>query len=535
MCFSMALDYLAFSRLIELIKQKIEGGKITRISQISAEEFLWHIRNENENYQLLISTHPNMSYINFVRQKPENAHLSSNLLLLLRKHLENGKITKIAQQNNDRVVLFEIISKDDYYNHTKKKLYVELIGRASNLILCDEEEKILDSLKKIPLAYTNLRTIQPGVHYQLPERPKTEKLPTDLENELVYRKISLQKLQEEIQSSEMIYLTRKENKCDFHFIPFTFMNGEIRSYLWHDGLEIYYRDILSSERHRQYTAELIKLAKSEIRKSEKKLAKLEEELILAKEAAIYKEYGDLLLTYGSESTIEDQQMIIENEFIGEPVRIFYDERYDLYQNANLYYKKYQKSKVAQIKIQEQIVLCKENIDYFNSVQFYLQQADLFSANQIKEELVAQGYFRKYGNLDKTFHKKNKKQAVKVYKPLAYQLGNVMIYAGLNHLQNEYLTFKMANKNYWFFHVEQGPGAHVVVFSEQLDETLIRASAMIAAYHSSFKNSSSVAISYTKVKNIKKIPGGKPGKVIITNQKTIYIDPDEKWIATLKRC
>lgn len=531
--YRMALDYLAFSRLIVLIKKQIEGGKITRISQISSEEFLFIIRNENENFQLLISTHPNMSYINLVRNKPENAHQSSNLLLLLRKHLENGKIVSISQQNEDRVVLFEVVSKDDYFNHTKKRMFVELIGRASNLILCDEQNKILESLKKIPLAYRNLRTIQPGIHYVLPDHPGNEKIPYDLENELSYRKIPLAKLKEEIAYSTRIYITSKEKKMDFHFIPFTFMEGNVKDFEWNEGLEWYYQDLLGQERHRQYTAEMDRLAKNEIKKNEKKLQKLEEELSTSKDSTIYKEYGDLLLTYGQESVIQNQEMIIENEFVSEKINIPYNPQMDLYQNANFYYKKYQKSKVAQIKIQEQIDLCKENIDYFKSIQFHLTQADLFVANQIKEELINQGYFRKYGNFDKS-HTKNKKSSPKIYKPIGFVVDDVIIYAGQNNLQNEYLTFKMANKSHWFFHVEQGPGAHVVVMQERLNEKIIRTAAMIAAYYSFSKNSSSVAISYTQIKNIKKIPGGKPGKVIITNQKTIYIDPSEHFIENLNR-
>ena len=145
--------------------------------------------------------------------------------------------------------------------------------------------------------------------------------------------------------------------------------------------------------------------------------------------------------------------------------------------------------------------------------------------QIKEELTSLGYFKKYQKPVKKNPSKKDKKAVKVYKPLAFNVNGVKVYAGMNNLQNEYLTFKMADKSFLFLHVQQGPGSHVVVMSDRVDEQVKRIAANIAAYYSSYGKSSTVPVNYTLVKNIKKIPGGKPGKVIINNQKTIYVDPD----------
>ena len=131
----MALDFLAFKRIVELLRNDLLNGKIERIFQISNEEFLFEIRNNNKNYHMMISTHPLMPYINLMNSKPKTISIHTNLILVLRKYLENGKIVKIKQQNDDRIVLFEILGKDDYYQNTTKKLYIELIGRASNLIL----------------------------------------------------------------------------------------------------------------------------------------------------------------------------------------------------------------------------------------------------------------------------------------------------------------------------------------------------------------------------------------------------------------
>ena len=165
-------------------------------------------------------------------------------------------------------------------------------------------------------------------------------------------------------------------------------------------------------------------------------------------------------------------------------------------------------------------MTEDNLDYFKTIKFHLDNADVIVANEIKEELMNQGFFKQKNNLKKN----NKKNKEKAYRPQKYIFNNVSIEVGQNNLQNEYLTFKLSNKNDWFFHVQNGPGAHVVVHENKLNEALIRYAANLAAINSSQKNSSSVAVNYTLIKNVKKIPGGKPGKVIIKDQKTIFIDP-----------
>lgn len=519
----MALDFLAFERLILLIEEKLTDGKIVKISQISNEEFLFIVRKDGYNYNLLISTHPEMSYLNIISKKPESNQINTNLLMLFRKHLENGKIVSFKQQNNDRVVLISVANRDDYFRNTTHKLYIELIGRASNIILTDEENKILDSLKKIPLEYTNLRTIQPGIRYTLPDKPNAERIPYDLENEIRYSNKTIDEIKEKVMNSSTIYITSKDKKTNFHFIPLTFMEGEVKEFNWNEGLDYYYSNTLANERHRQFTSEMDKLAKNEIKKSEKKIKKLSEELNISKQATIYRYYGDLLLTYMQGVKINTDLVEVLDEEKDEIVKIPYDIRYDLFYNANQYYKKYQKSKVALVKIQEQIDLCQENIDYFTSIRFHLENANVLVASQIKEELTNLGYFRKYQKPVK--NNKKQKKVEKVYRPLLIKIDDINIYVGNNNLQNEYLTFKMADKSHMFFHVQQGPGAHVVVMSNNINEKIKRIAANIAAYYSSCKMSSTVPVNYTLVKNIKKIPGGKPGKVIINNQKTIYVDPD----------
>ena len=357
----------------------------------------------------------------------------------------------------------------------------------------------------------------------LPEKPGVEKIPYDLENQIKYSSETIEQIKEKVMSSSTIFITKKDSKTNFHFIPLTFMEGEVSQYDWNEGLDYYYSNTLASERHRQFTSTMDKLAKNEIKKSEKKIKKLSEELNISKQASIYRYYGDLLLTYMQGVKINSDVVEVLDEETNEKVSIPYDRKFDLFYNANQYYKKYQKSKVAIVKIQEQIDLCQENIEYFTSIRFHLENANVIVASQIQEELTNLGFFRKYQKPVK--NNKKQKKVEKAYRPLLIKVDDINIYVGNNNLQNEYLTFKMADKSHMFFHVQQGPGAHVVVMSNNINEKIKRIAANIAAYYSSYKMSSTVPVNYTLVKNIKKIPGGKPGKVIINNQKTIYVDPD----------
>lgn len=528
----MALDYLAFEKIIKLIGNEIVNGKITKINQISNEEFLFVIRNNNQNHNLIISTHPNMSYINLAVEKIESNHQTSNLLMVFRKHLENGKVISFNQANEDRIVIMEVENKDDYYNINIKKVCIELIGRASNIILTGNDDKIIDSLKKIPLEYSNLRTIQPNVKYTMPDKPQVTNIPYDIENEMKFLNISYEEIVDRIKKSNEIYITCKDNKKDFHFIPFTYLLGEVNKYRWNEGLEIFFKNSLQDERHRQYTFKMQHLAKNEIKKNEKKIDKLKQELQVNKDATIYKNYGDLLLTYCQNEKEFGNEIEVFDEIENRKVKIKVDPSLDIFKNANNYYKKYQKSKTAVIKIQEQIDICNSLLEYFNSINYALSNASYQVAQEIQEELSLQGFLK----TQKKTYKTNKKSKVKekVYHPLCYLYKDIKIYVGQNNLQNEYLTFKIAAKNHLFFHVQQGPGAHVVVSSDKVSNDIIKVAANLAAYYSSFEKSSTVAVNYTLVKNVKKIPGGKPGKVIINQQKTIYVDPSFDEILKLKK-
>lgn len=528
----MALDFLAFKRIIELIKEKLLNGKIEKIYQISKEELLFEIRNQGKNYHLLLSTYPTMPYINLVENKPKTSSIHSPLVLLLRKHLENGKLIKIEQQNEDRIVLFEIVSFDEYFQNSIKKLYLELIGRASNLILTNQENVILDCLKKIPVQYQQLRTLLPNVTYQLPEKPLLQKLPVSIENELEYRQISLSTLKEEINQSRQIYITEANNKKDFHFFPFLSLKGQVQAYPWSLGIETYFSQSLLTERQRQRITEVDKILKLELKKNKKKLDKLRQDLQQAQNAKEFQYFGDMLLTYGQEIDQLTNPLLLFDDQINQIVSIPIDIRYNVFKNASLYYKKYQKAKVAQEKVQQQIDLTLNQIDYLESIAFFVKTADDWNMKEIEEELSNQGLMRKKEVIK--VNKKAKKKVEKKYLPLQYEYQGILIAVGENNLQNEYLTFKMAHKNHYFFHVQQFHGAHVVVFVDQLNESLIRMAANLAALHSEAKDSSSVAIDYTQIKNIKKIPGGKPGKVLINKQKTIYIDPNKELLKNLKK-
>ncbi|MCR5350514.1 MAG: NFACT RNA binding domain-containing protein, partial [Acholeplasmatales bacterium] len=221
---------------------------------------------------------------------------------------------------------------------------------------------------------------------------------------------------------------------------------------------------------------------------------------------------------------KDKELVL-NYYNNEYIEIPLDKKYTILENSNKYYKKYQKRKTAVSYTKEQIEITKNEIDYFNLLKYQIKDASINEAMDILDELINNKYIfnRKPSN-----KKKNQKPHL-----LSYIVDDCVISVGKNNIQNEYLTHKFSKPNDMWFHVKNSPGSHVVVHSTDLTENIIRTAANLAAYYSEFKDSSSVAVDYTLIKYIKKIPGKKLCFVTYTHQSTIYIDPDLEKINNLK--
>ncbi len=545
----MAYDGIMLSRVVENLQSQLLRGRINKIYQISQYELLFQIRSQSQNKKLLVSIHPMYARMQLTSLSYPTPPSPNALTMLLRKYLEGAYIESIEQIQLDRIVDFTLLGTNEMRDTVKYHMYVEIMGKHSNLIVTYDNQKIIDCLKRISPAMNTMRILQPGAIYQLP--PMIEKknpfiedyIPTDnltkiyqgfspeLSREVLYRMDqgeSFQDIMQNLKTSSSLYIHKVHDKEYFHIIPLTHLQSEYQQYSLFDGLDQHYDLIDQKDRIKQQTSDLAKFIHNEYQKNVNKLNKLEKTLFDSQNSDEYRIKGDLLFANLHLIQKGQKEITVDNYYNGEKMTIELDERYDGKTNANRYYGKYQKAKNSLQHLKTQIDLTKEEIDYFDSLITLMENATYYDAIEMKEELENLGYLKK--KKVKQVHRQKKRPHIETY----ITKDQTLIYVGKNNLQNDYLTFKMASRQDMWFHVKDMPGSHVVVHSEDLDEYTIRLASQMAAYFSKGKHSSSVPVNYTLVKTLKKPQGSKPGQVILNHYSTIYIDPDDTFLQEIKK-
>lgn len=538
----MALDGILLHKIVNNL-QFLEQSRINKIYQVSNTELLFQIKPKGPKVQLLISCHSQFNRIHLTDHKYPTPEEPNVFIMLLRKHLENGIIQSIQQGELDRYLTLTITNRNELGDIVQKYLMIELMGKYANAILCNEDFKIIDAMKRIPPFENTKRILQPGATYQYPESQQKKDPFTSttydpsltfteqfagfsplLSKEVQYRIEQGQTFSaiiKEIEESELFYISKKTDLEEYHCIPLTYLKIPAQAYPIMEALDVLYFHKEERDRIRQQTGDLFKFVRKEIKKSQQKLPKLYTSLEEAMNNEQWQVYGDLLYAY-SYQVKKGMKAIelpsFENDSL---IMIPLDEKLDGKQNAKKYFQKYRKGKNGQHYIQEQITITEKELHYFQGLEQQLLLADFNDAKEIREELV------QYGYMSSIKQKIRKQKKVKEYHYLTVSVNDqVTIYVGKNNLQNDYLTFQLARKDYYWFHAKEFHGAHVVVNTSEPNEEVIRLAAMLAAYFSQGRQSSSIPVDYTQVKNIKKIPKSKLGFVSITNYKTIYIDIDE---------
>ncbi|WP_304580928.1 Rqc2 family fibronectin-binding protein [Dubosiella newyorkensis] len=538
----MALDGLMLHCLSRQLKD-LESGKIGKIQNLSEEEIALHIHTQKlGNVRLIINVHSNTNRIYFHDHGLNTQPNPSNFVMVLRKYLSQGIVDSINQAGFDRILIFHIKGHNELGDAKDLKLYAELMGKYANLILVDEGGTIIDALKRIPVFENSKRLIHPGAKYMLPpqekrytiDRVKLEELDLDspltkqvqgfsplLSKEYLYRlhqEESLEEINDALFSSQNLYVYDEKN---FHVLPLLHLQKEAKVYSLMDGLDKLYAYNEAKVRIKEQCGDVFRIVDQELNKHLKKLPKLESSLLRAKDYQKYQVYGDLLFAYMG--TIEKEKIVTLPDFeSGKDVKIPIDMRFDLKQNANKYYQKYHKMKRSLSILEEQIARCQEDIEYFTQLKEQLQHASWEDGLEIREELIKNKYL---------LPKKAAKGKKKPKRPhvLHLKVDEADIYVGKNNLQNNYITHHLGNKNDVWFHVKDYHGSHVLLKSEEVDESLIRMCAMLATYFSKGRHSSSVPVDYTTISQLKKVPGSKIGFVTMKSYKTIYIDPDESLV------
>ena len=574
----MAFDTICVKKTVEELNSTIIGGRVDKIYLPEKDELMLIIRTIGGNYKLVLSASANNARVHFTDFSKENPKTPPMFCMLLRKHLISGKIVKVSQPNFERIIEIDIESYNELGDLTTKHLICEIMGRNSNVILCTDDYRIIDSAKHIDFSLSSVRQILPGLTYELP--PMQDKTPIlDTENmqdvtidfsqdastpdkaimsavsgispiaarEIVFLAIGTNSLvlgelseiskkqiakklidfAENLKFSPCIIFDPNGKPLDFSAVPITYFGESYRVEYFDTMSEVvskFYFERDKKERMRQKSADLLKLLNNNLERLAKKLVIQEKTLKDAENKEKYKIFGDLVTAnlYRIEKGAES--VVVSNFY--EPdspeVEIPLSREISASKNAQRYYKLFTKLKNAEVETEKQRKMTLSDIDYLESTLCALENAETEAdLNLIRTELTEQGYIKR--------SKSSKKETKKESKPMHFISSDGFdIYVGKNNTQNDYLTLKFANSQDMWFHTKQIHGSHTVIklgIDKEVPKTTMMEAAKLAAYYSKARESSQVPVDYTQVRNVKKPNGAKPGMVIYDNYNTVYVHPE----------
>ena len=550
----MSFDGFFLHHMVEELRRELVNGRIQKINQPFEQELVLQIRSNRQSHRLLLSAHPVFGRIQLTQTTFENPAQPSTFIMVLRKYLQGALIESIEQVENDRIVEMTVSNKNEIGDHIQATLIIEIMGKHSNILLVDKSShKILEVIKHVGFSQNSYRTLLPGSTYIAP--PSTESHnPFTVKDEKLFEILQTQEttaknLQslfqglgrdtanelEKILVSDKLstfrnFFSQETKPCltetSFSPIPFANQVGEPFTSL-SDLLDTYYKDKAERDRVKQQASELIRRVENELQKNRHKLKKQEKELLATDNAEEFRQKGELLTTFLHQVPNDQDQVILDNYYTNQPIMIALDKALTPNQNAQRYFKRYQKLKEAVKYLTELIEETKATILYLESVETVLNQAGLEEIAEIREELIQTGFIRR----------RQREKIQKRKKPEQYLAsdGKTIIYVGRNNLQNEELTFKMARKEELWFHAKDIPGSHVVI-SGNLDpsDEVKTDAAELAAYFSQGRLSNLVQVDMIEVKKLNKPTGGKPGFVTYTGQKTLRVTPDPEKITSMKK-
>lgn len=573
----MALDTITIHHLINELNSKLTGGRIEKIYQPERDEIMFIIKSYSSTDKLVISANSAQPRLHLSSLQKENPKTAPLFCMLLRKHLQGGRLVGISQIDAERIIRLDVESYDELGELSTKHLFCEIMGRNSNIILTKDDNKIIDCIKHIDFSVSTVRQLLPGLTYfPPPPQNKTAILSEEINNvrldfslpgatpekeimskisgigpltarEIVFRSIGIcspdcssltddmrQKINDEIKKVRsypekacIIFESASGKIIDFS--PFDiFQYGEIAQKKYFSSVNEllfeFYSERDSAERMKQKSSGLVHLLNNNIERIAKKIAVLKKTLDDAKRKDEYKIKGDLLTANLYAITQGETEVTVQNYYSEtlSDMKISLNPTFTPAQNAQRYYKLYQKSKTAETEAGKQLENAINDLDYFESTLMLVRnstsEADL---NDIKNELSELGFIKKQ-------NKKGNKNQKSTSKPHHYISSDGFdIYVGKNNTQNDYLTLRFANSQDMWFHTKKIHGSHTVIklgVNKDIPDSTIKEAAMLAAYYSKGRNSSNVPVDYTLIKNVRKPNGAKPGMVIYDYYNTIHITP-----------
>lgn len=548
----MSFDGFFLHHLTKELQDELLYGRIQKVNQPFEHELVLTIRNNRKNYKLLLSAHPVFGRLQITKTDFQNPQTPNTFTMIMRKYLQGAVIENITQIENDRVLEIAFSNKNEIGDNIKVTLVVEIMGKHSNIILIDKaESKIIESIKHIGFSQNSYRTILPGSTYIAP--PKTDaKNPFTVSDEKLFEILQtedlaprhLQKLFQGLgrDTAENLAAQLSDDKLkqfraffarpvqpnmtdkSFAAVPFD-KSGQTFDNL-SELLDVFYQDKAERDRVNQQSSDLIHRVQTELDKNIKKLAKQEKELAATENAEEFRQKGELLTTYLSMVPNNQDQVELDNYYTNEKITIALDKSLTPNQNAQRYFKKYQKLKEAVKHLTGLIEETKHTITYLESVETALSHASISDIEDIREELVETGFVKR-----RTRDKRHKRKKPEQY--LASD-GKTIIMVGRNNLQNDELTFKMAKKGELWFHAKDIPGSHVLIKDNLNPSDEVKTDAAeLAAYYSKARLSNLIQVDMIEAKKLNKPTGAKPGFVTYTGQKTLRVTPTEEKINSMR--
>lgn len=557
----MPKDLITLKCIVDELSSTLTQARLDKISQPEKDEILLSLRKDRTNYLLVISSNPNYPRIHLSKFKKPNPYQAPSFNMLLRKHLNNAVISDFRILNNDRIICINFNAKDELLVPKEMSLIVELLGRYSNIILLNENNKIIDAIKHIS-PESNSRIILPNATYCLPEQNKLsitdydsiKKLLIDKDNneiekiltqnisgisyltasELVLRaNLSTDNYPESIINQIKIFyniyntsdyrpcVAYHKDKADDYMI--TEYKSLCRDFYYYDtlneALDNFYYNKDHTERLLQASKSIVNIIKNHIKRNEKALVYTLERIENAKDKDKIREYGDMILANIHKIRRGMKQIEVENYFIGGKSVIPLDITLNPQQNASKYYKKYSKlSRSLPISLKQKEELeC--NLKYLNSILTQIKIAkDIEDIEYIREELIQEKIIRPKSS--KKVHKPKKRE------PKFAIIEGFKVYCGSNNLENSYLTLSLARKSDIFVHAKDIHGSHVIIVKDnkEIPNSVIEKACQLAAYYSAAREADKVAVDYTECQYVRKHPSNKKGMVIYTDYSTTYVKP-----------
>ncbi|MGI6705364.1 MAG: Rqc2 family fibronectin-binding protein [Clostridia bacterium] len=587
----MPLDGIAIHAVVNELKKNLIGGRIDKIHQPERDEIILSVRNQDRNYRLLMSASPNHARIHLASENKPNPIQAPMFCMLLRKHLMGGRILNIHQPHFERIVEVEVENLDELGNVSSKKLTIEMMGRHSNIILCSQDGRIIDSIKHVNEGMSRVRQVLPGLSYQLPpsqgkrdplllsNEELVQLLRTDDRNialdklisglltgvsrisarEMIYRwshdqtdvysaSLSLEKIEALSQSILAFFALIKDGKYEptlylddlgnpIDFFPFLYRQYpatlQKKFSSMSEILETFYSLRDKKDRIAHRSSHLYRLLQNNLERCDKKIAIQQETIQEAAQRDQYKLFGELITANLYQITKGSKAVQVQNYYKDPPewITIPLNEHLSPSENAQHYYKLYAKAKRSFENAVIQLEEARQERAYLEGQLDNLNKCTEESEiNEIRNELAREGYLK-----TRSVTKVNKN--LPPSKPYRYiSSDGFEIFVGKNNAQNDYLTLRFAKGDDLWLHTKDIPGSHVIIKLEgkPVSDVALQEGALLAAYYSKGRLSSKIPVDYTFGKYVKKPGGAKPGMVIYVNHMTIHVTPKDNEIGKIKR-